>query len=141
MSIAVNDVLDGVMDALASQYPGVTLVAGDAGEEHPRPLFAVRLVSVKHNREMGRRYRFSHEFNIQYAAAVPTYRGLHDVADQLYSTLQHITADGGLIRGSGMRHEIIDGILHFFIQFNFHVLSVVTPETKMQAAEREVRPK
>lgn len=141
MSITVNDVLDGVMDALGGQYPGVALVAGDAGEEHPRPLFAVKLVSVTHNREMGRRYRFSHQFNIQYAAAVPTYRGLHDVADQLYSALQHITAAGGLIRGSGMRHEITDGNLHFFINFNFHVLSVVTPETKMQAAEREVRPK
>lgn len=141
MSITVNDVLDGVMDALASRYPGVTLVAGEAGEEHPKPLFAVTIASVARNKEVGRRYRLAHQFNIQYAAAVPTYRGLHDVADELYDALQHIEADGGFIRGSGMRHEIVEGMLHFYVSYNFHVLSVVTPETKMQAAEREVLPK
>ncbi|MBW7477248.1 hypothetical protein K0T92_21250 [Paenibacillus oenotherae] len=126
IGMTVDDVLDGIMDSLGEKYPGTTMAVGEAKEDYPKPLFAVKLMSVANNREMGRRYQLIHQFKIEYMTLVPTYKGLHDTANHLYTILENIAVAGNLIQGRGMRHEIINGVLHFYVHFNFHALSVVT---------------
>lgn len=44
----------------------------------------------------------------------------HEVSDTLMNELDMIKClDGELFSGTGMRSEVIDGVLHFFVNFNY----------------------
>ncbi|MNW02212.1 hypothetical protein D3C71_1979630 [compost metagenome] len=54
------------------------------------------------------------------------------MAERLYSDIEYVTGSEGSYRGAGMRHEIVDGMLHFFVQYNYHLFRTKTPDEKMQ---------
>ena len=61
------------------------------------------------------------------------------MAEQLYDCLEYIQIAGGNCCGRRMRHEIIDGVLHFFVDYDFHVLRERPEEPKMQDLHVEGR--
>lgn len=48
--------------------------------------------------------------------------------------LEYIAVGGDLLRGSNMRYEVVDGVLHFFVNYDLHVLRVPdVPEESMES--------
>ncbi len=45
----------------------------------------------------------------------------HAVAERLFSCLEYLDVDGDLVRGTKMRYEVVDGILHFFVDYDLFV--------------------
>lgn len=58
------------------------------------------------------------------------------ISEQLYSELEYVTGQDGLYRGTGMRHEIVDGVLHFFVEYNVHLIRDKAPDIKMQTMKQ-----
>lgn len=50
------------------------------------------------------------------------YDKMRDVAEQLYFTLEYITVDGSLIRGTNMSERIIDDVLEFKVDYCYFLL-------------------
>jgi hypothetical protein len=64
---------------------------------------------------------------------------MNTVAELLYTSLEYIGISSGPIRAKGMNHEIIDGVMHFFLDYDFHVLRQTGEATKMQSMEKEAQ--
>ncbi|TGE37645.1 hypothetical protein E4K67_12990 [Desulfosporosinus fructosivorans] len=133
--ITINMVRDSVMTTLKQHFPNLNVYGEENDQGLEEPYFYVKLLPVSQNQLLGQRYQRNHSFDIHYLAG--SNEALHDMAEQLYDKLELISVDGSLVRGTGMRHEIVDGLLHWFVAYNFHVLRTVEPEPLMQSMKQE----
>ncbi|WP_339295920.1 DUF6838 family protein [Paenibacillus sp. FSL W7-1279] len=101
------------------------------------PCFIVLLLNADHGRIQGRRYGQNHYFNVHYFSA--TNEDFISIASQLLDVLEWIEIDGMKFRGTGMNFEVIDDVLHFFVDYNYHVMRVKEPGIKMKQMEQEGR--
>ncbi|AFQ45160.1 phage tail terminator family protein [Desulfosporosinus meridiei] len=133
--ITVNSVLDGVIAALDQSFPNIGTYSEESDQGLVEPYFYVKLFPMSQNQLLGQHYQRNHLFDIHYFAG--SNEALHDMAEQLYDKLELISVDGGLVRGSGMRHEIVNGVLHWFVAYNFHVKRSVEPDPLMGSMRQE----
>ncbi|WP_018752177.1 phage tail terminator family protein [Paenibacillus sanguinis] len=131
--ITVNTVRQAVIDALDRAFVSIEVNGEEVEQGFTEPCFFVQLFPVAHTHLLDRRFRRNHSFNVQYFDA--RNRDLHAMAEELYDVLYLINVEDDLIRGSNMSHEIIDGVLHFFIQYEFQILRQPEGYDKMQHME------
>lgn len=136
--ITVNDVRRAVMSELAARFPDTRVYGEKSAQGFVAPAFFVFMFPVYHTQELGRRYLRRHSFDVHYFPAGDYENDeMHDVAEQLYDVLEIINANGKPIRGTAMRHEIVDGVLHFFVDYSFHVRRELPEVPKMADMEQE----
>ncbi|MEK4355196.1 phage tail terminator family protein [Paenibacillus sp. FSL R5-0475] len=104
-----------------------------------QPCFFVLLLESSQVRGVNRRYQRFNPFDVHYfpqrkSAALREECEL--VAEKFYSELEYLTGHSGIYRGTGMRHEIVDGVLHFFVEYNVHLIRDKAPEIKMQTMKQ-----
>lgn len=131
--MTINDVIHGIMAALKQHFPNIKIYGEEIQEGFQAPCFFVKVFPVSHMRERGRRYLRSHAVDIHYFPAT-TYANneMHDMAESLYETMEYIMADNQTCRATEMNHEIIDGVLHFYVQYNFHMIRDIEEALLMQ---------
>lgn len=74
---------------------------------------------------------FSHKENVN--------SDCNNMADKLYELLEYVKVNESLYRGSDMTHEVVDGVLHFMLQFNYHVIKEIQKNEKMKKLKVEVK--
>ncbi|WP_127575260.1 phage tail terminator family protein [Paenibacillus barengoltzii] len=137
-TVTINSIRSGVIIALSELFPAMGIYGESIEQDFKAPCFFVKLLIVAQDRELDRRYRRSYSFDIHYFPAGPDpNEEAHGMAEQLYDKLRQIEVDGELYRTSGTSHEIVDGVLHFFVDFNFMVYSEKPPGIKMQTLNQE----
>lgn len=84
------------------------------------PCFLISHISSQSSELLFDRYYRSNMFDIQYFPKDENSRcEIEQAAEKLYAGLNHITlADGTIKNGISMNHEIEDGVLHFFVNYN-----------------------
>lgn len=124
-----NDVVSAVVAALKKQFPQAGIYEEAMGQGQTAPCFFVQLIAPTYDRMGGRRYKRTYPFDVHYFPNQPKegeadkrIAEMHAVAEQLYDCLAYVALDDGLIRGSNLRYEIIDGVLHFFIDYTIHMI-------------------
>ena len=93
---------------------------------------------------MGNRYFRSNQFCIHYfpKSNEPNAECL-EIVEDLYDILEMIEIDGDLVHGTEMSNEIDDGVLHFFVNYDFFELRkpdegyVVMEEFDYDSIEKE----
>lgn len=135
VQVTINDVRYAVHAALDTVFPDIPILGEEIKQGLTPPCFFVRLLQPEHVQELGRRFYRYHPFVIRYYAVDRKNDAMYDMAEQLTSALQWITVGGQPVRGVGMRFEIIDEILHFFVEYNFHVWATQPDTTAMQTLE------
>jgi hypothetical protein len=138
--ITINDVRDGVIGALSSLFPAAKIYGEEIKQGFTPRSFFVKVMNAGQDREVGQRYKRMHAFDVHYFADIHDQdlnEELHAVAEQLYGGLERVSVPGGTCRGTGMSHEIVDRTLHFFVQYNFHVIRQQAAGIKMQTLEQE----
>lgn len=136
--VVINDVKDAVVSTIATTFPTMEVYDERMEQGFNEPCFFVLMFPVAHTKQRDRRYIRSHSFDIHYFHD-DNYTACHDMAEQLYSLMELITMDGKLIRGEAMTHEIVDGVLHFNVRYDFHVFRERAPGDKMQNLYQEGR--
>lgn len=127
----VGEILTGISMKLNQVFEGCEIYGdSDVVQGLIEPCFFIAVLNPSQTKLIGQRYFREHPFNVQY---FPKEAGdnaeLHDVASDLFETLEYITLlNGDLVHGTSMAYEIVDGILHFFVQFNMFVNKVVESE-------------
>ena len=48
----------------------------------------------------------------------------YDTAEKMFGCLEVIQVGGGLLRETRMKYEVVDGILHFFVNYDFFIQEV-----------------
>lgn len=138
IEVTVNSIRSGVIIALSELFPTMEIYGEANREGFEAPCFFVKLLTSAQDQELDRRYRRSYSFDIHFFPASPDYNEeAHEMAENLYDRLRQVNIDGVTYRGKGMTHEIVDGVLHFFVDFNFFVYVEKQPEIKMQTLKQE----
>lgn len=137
--VTINTIRDGVILALSLLFPGTIIYEEKMPQNFEAPCFFVKLLTGDQAHEMNRRYYRTHAFDIHFFPKGEEYnREAHEMADRLYEELRMVRIDGSLYRGSGMSHEVVDDVLHFFVNFNFHVLRPKDQVPKMMELKEEI---
>lgn len=124
VTIGISQVLD--------EWFGYTVYKDSVKQNMKTPCFLLERVQggVKH--ELGRRYKSSHYYDIKYFTDTeePAMEYL-DVEERLYECLEWIPVGNGCTKALEMKGSVIDGVLHFFVTYGFHVLKQTMPEEPM----------
>lgn len=119
----INSIIEAISVSLNGEF-------GDDYEIHmeeikqglKEPCFFIACLNPTNNLFIGKRYERNNQFCIQYfPQSDEKQRECNGVAERMYDCLEYIKADGDTkpIRGSGMNHQVVDGVLNFFVNYDF----------------------
>lgn len=123
-----------VFGALKERFPDIKRYGEEIKQGLQEPSFFVKLLSSAQDREFGRRYSRSHSFDIHFFGK--TNEEIHATAEQLYDCMEYITVGAGVCRGRSMSHEIVDGVLHFFVTYAVHLQRIKPEVPSMQSLDQ-----
>jgi hypothetical protein len=130
----VDKIINGISRKLNSIFgDDYRIYAEEIPQDLAPPAFFIQLLQADVEQVVGTRYRRNHSFDVLFFP-VDDGTGLQqcrEVAGQLLDGLEYITAQGQAFRGTGLRSEIIDGVLHVFVQYNLYVCKETEPEEFM----------
>jgi hypothetical protein len=135
--VTINDVRYAINAALDAAFPSIKIMGEEIKQGLNPPCFFVRLLEPAHEQELGRRYRRDHPFVVRYFNPERKNSDMYDMAEQLTSALKWITIGGRKWPAQGMRFEIVDEVLHFFVTYSLLVWEQAPNEPRMQTLEQE----
>jgi hypothetical protein len=134
MSVTTQAVMSGIVQAIGTAYPDADVYT-EAPASPQQPYFYVKLLSSTLDGGLNRRLRLTYAFDVQYVTDTNADR--YDVADSLYAALGRIAVQGEGVRGAGMRAELTEDVLHFFVQYDFQIVESKPETAKMQHLTQE----
>ena len=146
--ITVNMIIEAIAAALNGEFgEEYTVYAEDVKQGLSELCFFISCINPSDRQLMGNanrhflasRYYRENRFCIQYFPLEENNgrQESYDKAERLFGCLEEINADGDIIRGTDMNFEYTDGILSFFVSYNFFVYRTREP-TVMEKFERDV---
>lgn len=121
----LNEIIDGISRKLNATFgDGYEIYKNDVEQGLTEPCFFIAVLKPELSPLLGTRGIKRNPFDIHY---FPKRAGnnaeLFNTAERLMFALEYITmADGLPLRGTAMSYEAIDGVLHFFVNFNMTVI-------------------
>lgn len=132
-------IVDGISRKLDAAFQGVTIYADESVEQGlDTPAFFIAVLSPSRSPQLGPRYRALNPFDVHYFPAVDgSNMELLEVAERLMGELEYIEVQGNPVRGTNMSYELVDGVLHFFVNYNLTGRKVVPEVPEMEDAAVE----
>ena len=132
----IKKIIDGICLALSSKFGEDREIYTEAVNQGLEDgSFSVVCLNPTNTQFLGNRYFRTNQFCIHYFPKTnePKSECL-EVLEDLYDALEIIDVDGDLIRGTNMTNEMDDGVLHFFVNYDFFTIRK-TDETLMEHLE------
>lgn len=130
-----NDLITGVMTRLRDTFGEDTTVYFDeVKQELNEPCFFVRTLEVSQELVVRNRYRRVYHLDIEYHPEdrQQTAREIADVANTMLMAMEYIHIGENLTRGTNIRYEVQDKVLHFFVDYDFFVFKLLEEEEYME---------
>lgn len=137
----INAIMDSVMVSLSSEFGDQYKIHREAKRQGLRePCFFIQCVNPTSGVFLGKRYFRRIQFCVQYFPKDEQRGGREccETAERLFSCLEYLDVEGDLVRGTKMRYEVADGILHFFVNYDMFVYKAEDPVPSMEEITREV---
>ena len=145
----VNGVIEGIAEALKREYPSYPVYVDKVEQELNAPAFFIENLGSTQEQKSDIRYWRKHSFEVHFfpLGENGATQEIQDVATRLFEVLEYIVLEElvygksceGLIRGTGMNYKAVDGVLHFFVEYNFFVLKKVPEVPYMESLHREIK--
>lgn len=128
----IQDIMNGIASALDDEY-GHPVYTEHTKQGLTEPCFYIRLVTSNEDQIIGTRYNRRQTFDVHYFPASDLEPGqeVHSVLERLYTLLEYVQMGTDLVKGRRMRHEVIEGVLHFFVDYDLVLLKQSTPDDPM----------
>lgn len=139
LMIGISVALDG---AFGGQYE---IYTEENKQDLKMPCFFISLVQPAKTDFPSNRYYMNNQFCIQYIPESETGSNSEcvSIAEQMFLTLEEVTPDGEdlPVRGTNMKYEIADGVLNFFVNYNYFVRKIAdaTPAMETMATRSHVK--
>ncbi|EJW16550.1 hypothetical protein PAV_5c01300 [Paenibacillus alvei DSM 29] len=131
------EIRQGVMRRVREYFPDIPVLEAEERTDEQAPCLVVKLVRGERTRVGERRFQARAAFEVDYYPDGKA--SVHDVADGLYDALELIEAGGGLCRGTGLKHEIVERKLRFQVQYEYMLARSREEASKMNAMKQEGR--
>ena len=136
----INNLKIGINQALDEEFTNINIYNERIEQGFEEPCFFIKVLSSGQNKELNIRYKKSISFDIHYFSDQEDINSdCLNMSDKLYEVLEYIKINKNLYRSTNMTHEVIDGVLHFMLQFNYHVIKEIQKAPKMQKLIQEVK--
>lgn len=138
----INDLRIAINNALDRDFPTTDIYAEEIKQGFEEPCFFVKILSSNQDKQMRRTYKRTIDFDIHYFSDKEDdiNSDCLEMANSLYSTLEYIEIYNQKYRALKMKHEVVDGVLHFMLQFNYNILEIIKC-AKMKTLEVEMHGK
>ena len=106
------------------------------------PCFFISCINPDSQLFLGKRYMRKNQFCIQYFPETSDKNEeCFAVAERLLERLEYLTVNRDLVMGTKMHYEVIDGILHFFVNYDMFVYKIaeIIPIMEEVLAETSVK--
>jgi hypothetical protein len=138
--ITIDDINDAISRKINSFRDKETtkIYTESIEQDFTEPCFFIKELNSSHNKELGNRYKRDHFYDIHYFPNPKNAKQneeTRNMAEILYEQLEYIEVEGRPLMGLDMRHEIVDGILHFFIRYPMFVYKEAEPIPLMENLE------
>lgn len=133
MFLMINSIIDGISIKLNQIFGDeYEIYSEDVKQGLNEPCFFIAFLNTSKTQWIGPRFLKENSFDIHYFPKGPDANGeMLDVAELLEVGLEYIVVDGSFVRGTKMNSEIVDGVLHFFVNYNMSMVKVEDPLDQM----------
>ena len=126
----VNDFIDGISNALYANFDGVDIYSESIEQGFNEPCFFIVPLSASETPLLGNRAFRVVPIDVHYFPTSGHTQNAETqaVASKLYGVLRRITLlNGDQVNGLKLHHEIVGGVLHFFVEYRVVVYYPVEP--------------
>lgn len=133
----INKIVDGICAAIHSEFgKGYEIYTETAEQGLTEPCFSVICVNPALEQFLSKRYFRENQFCIHYFPSSSDKKTeCNSVLDRLFDSLELITVNNELIRGTAMHGEFVDDVLHFFVNYDMFVYKEKAKEPVMETVE------
>ncbi len=126
----IDLIISGISNALFEVF-GYENYATKIPQDLEAPCFFIQCIEPKIKKYISTRYLRTNHFVIQYFPKSEDDGDMecNNTGERMFECLEVINADGFLLRGTEMRFEVKDGVLHFFVDYNSFIRKVKQKET------------
>ena len=128
----INDIINGIAiklnEVFGSDYK---IYKENVKQGLKEPCFSIVMLEVTESAKLPNRCFRSYPFDIHYFPKTKTKTEMYNVAEQLLIELEYITILDNLCRGTKMRYEVVDGVLHFFVNYDLFIKKEVAKVESM----------
>lgn len=116
-----NNIIDAICITINNEFgDDYTIYTESIKQGFEEPCFFIHNFSSTNNLFLGNRYFRESQFCINYFPSDPNGKNTecNDVAERLYECLDWLDVGDNLLRGIGLKHDILDGVLNFYVNYN-----------------------
>ncbi|NLI90195.1 MAG: hypothetical protein GX366_07305 [Epulopiscium sp.] len=116
------------------------LYSEESEQKFKEPCFYIKELRSSQEKELGNRYRRSHLYDIHYfpnPESKATNSDLRKMAEILYSEMELIEVSGRPLMGFELNHEIVGGVLHFFVRYPISLYKEKAKTPSMEGLKQE----
>lgn len=131
----MNEIIKGIARALNTEFGSkYDIYQNDVRQGLHEPCFFIAVLKPDVSPLLSGRYIRDNPFDIHYfPKRMDSHTEMYSVAERLIQCLEFITLpNGDIFRGTKMNYEVIDDVLHFFVNFNCIVIRDKEPEELMK---------
>lgn len=137
----INEVITGISQKLDAEFNGIDIYINQIKQGIGLPCFFIMLLAPSQMQIVGDRYYREQSFDVHYFSKTDNAFELNKVSDELMNALEYIVVDDGLLRGTKMHSEVVDGVLHFFVNYNAFTIKEKPKDKYMQQLKVKERVK
>lgn len=122
-----TEIINGITTKLFETFgEDFTIYTENIEQNLKLPCFFVELVASSRKQIVGKRYKSENVFDIHFFTSEEEDKKKgRNVASILLEALEYINlANGDLLRGTNMHFENVDDVLHFFVNYNVHLIQL-----------------
>ncbi|CAI3544726.1 phage tail terminator family protein [Clostridium neonatale] len=135
----LNKIITGISQKLDEEFnteenEGYIIHTENVEQGLEEPCFFIFSLKPSSKQLVGNRYERKYPFDIHFFPDTELVDGIstinnqiNEVTERLFTALEYITVDNSLVRGTSINAEIVDNVLHFFINFNMIVKKETEP--------------
>lgn len=128
----INNLTDAIIKQLDEKIPGITAYDEKIRQGFKEPCFFIKILTSGQDKELNNRYKKHVVYDIHYFSDKEEINtDCNNMADRIYEVLENVNVKGKLYRANKMTHEITDDVLHFNLQFDYHVVKSSQETPKM----------
>lgn len=137
----IDSIITGISTTLYGVF-GYENYKNEIPQDLNPPCFYIRCIEPGVQKFIGTRYLKRNHFVIQYFPSTDDRKGeCYRVGEKMFECLEVIPVDDFFLRGTEMRFDVVDGVLHFFVDYNAFVRKAVQKQDAMETMQNNVQVK
>ena len=127
----IYEVIEAIAGKLAEKYDYDVHVE-KMPQDFDEPCFFIKLIDSDEDQLIDNRYYRKNAFDVAYFNDNDN-KDLYKKANELTDILEYVKLENGnLLRGTGRKSEIVDGVLHFIVSYDYTVLKPCEKQALME---------